>query len=1258
MMAIKVIRALLAFCTLALASDGTGAGSSLRFELNVGQTSPTVSFLSRWSGNALFLTPSGAILRTPDSVWKMDFVGANPAVEAIGLQSLQRQAHYLIGTQEQWHTEVPSYGRVEYRNIYPGVDIIYSGDQGRLQYDLVIHPGADPSQITLRFEGTQPIQVDAGGGLVLRTLKGEWRHANSESYQIRSGAHSKVAARLMASGPNEATVAVGRYDRFKALTITYSTYLGGTGQDSATSIAVDTAGNTYLTGWTESTDFPEATGTRLGKPSSLDAYVAKLSPAGTLVYITYLGGTGQDQAFGVAVDNSGSAVVVGTTYSTNFPVLNAVQPSLAGGHNAFVAKLNTAGNGLIFSTFLGGNGADTANAVALDAQGNIYVAGETTSANFPVLNPLQFGIGGGDDAFVCKFSSGGARLYSTFLGGIGNDRATAIAVDTSGYAYVTGSTYSTNFPTLNAFQAKLGGGQDAFAAKIGVSGNSLIYSTYLGGSGGTVSAPETGNGIAVDSTGSAYIAGATSSANFPTLNPLQASLNGSEDAFVVKLSAVGSAPVYSTYLGGSSMDVANAIAIDDAGNAYIAGYTASTDFPLANAIQSSNAGVYDAFVLELNSAGNTLEMGTYLGGSGADSANDIALDSSGNLYVAGQTLSNNFPTAGAIQIFQPSPASTFFLKIPVPHVPSVVSGAPATATGPSATFIFVAGDPAGYADVNNVYFLVNPTPGVQQNTCHGFYNRTSNAFYLYNDALTMPMGPLTPGTAGTLQNSECILYGSSSGLVSATGTTLSLKIGLGAEGGYANTTQGVYLWVKDNEGDDTGWVQTGTWKTNNVPSVVSGAPASATGPSATFTFVAGDPAGYADINNVYFLVNPTPGVQQNTCHGFYNRASNAFYLYNDVLTLAMGPLTPGTAGTLQNSQCILYGSSSGLLSAAGTNLTLNIGLGTEGKYASTTQGVYLWVKDNEGDDTGWVQTGTWKTSNVPSVASGAPATATSPSAAFTFVAGDTAGYADIDNVYFLVNALPSIQQNTCHGLYNRASNVFYLYNDALTVAMGPLIPGTAGTLQNSQCILYGSSSGLVSAAGANLSLNIGLGTEGGYASTTQGVYLWVKDNEGDDTGWVQTGTWKTSHIPSVVSGAPATATGPSATFTFVAGDTAGYADINNVYFLVNPTPNVQQNTCHGLYNRAFNVFYLYNDALTVAMGPLIPGTAGTLQNSQCILYGSSSGLVSAAGTNLTLNIGLGTEGGYASTTQGVYLWLKDNEGDDTGWVQTGTWKMP
>ncbi|HUI78488.1 MAG TPA: SBBP repeat-containing protein, partial [Bryobacteraceae bacterium] len=591
------------------------------------------------------------------------------------------QTHYLIGGQEEWHTNVPVYGRVECRGVYPGVNVVYYGDASRrLEYDLVVDPRAETSQIRLRFEGAERIETDANGDIVLRTPTGEWRHSNPQIYQLRNGVRQKVTGRFVASGPDEIGFEIHDYDHSRPLTIdptlTFSTYLGGSGQDSATSIAVDTAGNAYVTGWTESLDFPEMAGPRLGNPSGVDAYVAKLSPVGSLLYVTYLGGSGDDRGYGIAVDSSGEAVVAGWTYSSNFPTWNAAQPGLGGVRDGFVAKLNSAGTALIFSTYLGGNAADSANAVALDQQGNIYVAGETASANFPVLNGFQARIGGGLDAFVTKFNSAGTRLYGTYLGGIADDRATAIAVDTSGNPYITGSTYSTNFPVANAFQSTVGGGQDAFAAKVGPAGNTLVYSTYLGGNGGGASSPETGNGIAVDSAGCAYVAGTTSSSNFPTVNPFQSSLSGSQDAFVLKLSASGGALVYSTYLGGSSIDMATAIAADSTGRAYVAGYTASVDFPIANAVQTSGAGGYDAFLVELTALGNSIAIGTYLGGTGSDSAYGIALDASGNVYLAGQTMSVNFPLLNAVQTV--GSASGFIERFSFSSPSNLALGKPAT----------------------------------------------------------------------------------------------------------------------------------------------------------------------------------------------------------------------------------------------------------------------------------------------------------------------------------------------------------------------------------------------------------------------------------------------------------------------------------------------------------------------------------------------------------------------------------------------------
>jgi len=368
-----------------------------------------------------------------------------------------------------------------------------------------------------------------------------------------------------------------------------------------------------------------------------------------LVYSTYLGGSDGDYGFGIAVDSQGNAYVTGETSSTNFPIQNAYQGTFAGLYNdVFVTKLSPSGS-LVYSTYLGGSGQyDFSYGIAVDSSGNAYVTGSTWSTDFPTTqNGFQTTYGGGyNDAFVTKLSpEGNSLVYSTYLGGSGMDVGHSIAVDSSGNAYVTGYTDSTNFPTQNAYQGSRSGDYDAFVTKLSPEGNSLVYSTYLGGSGG-----DRGYGIAVDSQGNAYVTGLTRSTNFPTQNAYQGSNRGDRDAFVTKLNPQGNSLVYSTYLGGSGMDVGNGIAVDSSGNAYVTGKTESTDFPTQNAYQGRyGGGTYDAFVTKLSPQGNSLVYSTYLGGSAWDEGCGIAVDSQGNAYVTGETASANFPTQNAYQ---------------------------------------------------------------------------------------------------------------------------------------------------------------------------------------------------------------------------------------------------------------------------------------------------------------------------------------------------------------------------------------------------------------------------------------------------------------------------------------------------------------------------------------------------------------------------------------------------------------------------------
>jgi hypothetical protein len=427
----------------------------------------------------------------------------------------------------------------------------------------------------------------------------------------------------------------------------YSTYFGGSGSDQGTAVTADAEGNLYIAGITDSTNLPTMSAAQAGfGGGGQDAFVAKLDPPGArLLYLTYLGGSGNDTATGLAVDAAGNAYITGFTTSTDFPTLNALQPNNRGRFNGFVTKLGPAGS-LVYSTYLGGTVNDSGSGIAVDSTGNAYVAGIATSPNFPTVNALQPNLSGAADVYVARLNAAGDQLtYSTFLGGSREDAATAVAVDPSGNLYVTGATLSSDLGIVNAAQSSHGGGiLDAFVMKLNPSGTGLVYSTYLGGGGG-----DRGFRIAADPSGNAYVVGDTFSTNFPTANALQQQAGGSADAFVAKLNANG-ALAYSTYLGGGGIDGGAGITVDPLGAAYVTGFTESINFPAAAALQPEfGGGGFDAFVAKLNPSGSALEFSTYLGGGGIDSGFGIVAGASKSAFAIGVTDSGDFATVNPIQ---------------------------------------------------------------------------------------------------------------------------------------------------------------------------------------------------------------------------------------------------------------------------------------------------------------------------------------------------------------------------------------------------------------------------------------------------------------------------------------------------------------------------------------------------------------------------------------------------------------------------------
>jgi uncharacterized repeat protein (TIGR01451 family) len=714
----------------------------LAFEVNQGQADASVRFLSRGSGYTMFLTSNQAILalgrhqettdteinkNKSDSIGlRLNLMGANVAPQISGLDELLGKSNYFIGNDpKQWRTNVRTYAGVKYQNVYTGIDLIYHGNQGQLEYDFVVASGADPKMIKLdirnadlrgppvnqRFSNDTALRVNSRGELVLTVAGGQVHFHRPVVYQIaHAAAKTYVDAHYVLASDHSVSFAVANYDPSQPLVIdpvlSYSTYLGAESLDTGNAVAVDSTGSVYVTGETASLNFPTTIGAyQASNAGASDVFVSKIDSSGAnLVYSTYLGGSLSERGNSIAVDSAGNAYVTGRTNSIDFPTMNPWQDQLFGDFDAFVTELNAQGNGLIFSTYLGGAGNDEGSGVAVDSSGKIYVTGGasmTSGDDFPTTSGAYqrlFG-GGMNDAFVTKFDptqSGSAILvYSTFLGGSDMDRGNSIAVDSNGNAYITGRTRSTDFPQRNPLQATYGGGDyDVFVSKLNSTATDLVYATYIGGSG-----TDQGYGIAVDSAGNAYVTGQSASVDFPTTaNAFQPTSAGSSNAFVAKIDSTGSSLIYSTYFGGSGTDLASGIATDTSGIAYITGRTSTTSgFPTTpDAIQPNfGGGPNDAFVAKIDpsqSGAASLIYSSYLGGSGDENipsagpagnpSGGIAVDSAGSIYVTGNTSSANFPSVNPYQAtYGGGPSDAFIARITNATTPDyTVSSTPASFT--------------------------------------------------------------------------------------------------------------------------------------------------------------------------------------------------------------------------------------------------------------------------------------------------------------------------------------------------------------------------------------------------------------------------------------------------------------------------------------------------------------------------------------------------------------------------------------------------
>lgn len=1139
-----------------------------------------------------------------------------------------------------------------YRNIYPGIDVRCKAEKRNLEYEFHVHPGGNPEHIRMVVAGASELLVNGDRQLIIGTgddrLTLEAPIAWQETPSGRKGVDVQYRIDRGVIG-----ITLGAYDPAHELIIdpvvTYSAALGGSGLDTAYATAVDGSGNIFIAGETMSSDFPLSGVAARGR----DVFVMKLDSSGTTVlYSTVVGGTGEDVAYGLAVDLAGNAYVTGKTTSTNFPVTGrAIRTTAGGQEDAFVAKLNPSGQ-LIYSTYLGGSGSDTGYGIAVDLNTFVYVTGSTSSALFPTtsLAPQKVFRGGFSDAFLTKIDvSAGQILHSTFLGGSGVEGANAIGLEPGGGACIAGFTGSSDLPTVTPVQAALAGSTDGFLACLNAAGSQWSFLSYFGGNG-----PDEVTAVSIDPTGNRFLCGTTSSYNLPISNgAFQTYWSGQYDAFAAEISAAGTI-VFSTYYGGSGNEVARSLIRDASGGLWISGWTNSSDLPLKRA-NNTYAGARDVFAARFSLDGSQLSEATYYGGGGDDAAYGMVLSPSGEIIITGQA-SQGFPLLSASLAANGQNAFLLRMSASASNSPPMISGwSPTGGSRAAASFTLSLTDADGGADIRNTYILIGDALDAR-NTCFITYPGDSMRLALMNDGGSAWLGYLTPGSAGVLSNSQCTLIGIASS-VNVSGSNVTITLSLTFSASFAGTHY-VYSFTEDAAGSAAGYRVVGSWTVPSLappqpPTPQSVTPSSQSATSASFTLKVNDANGYADIEVVYFLLNRTL-TEKGGCFVSYVRRTNQLFLFSDSGGW-LAPITPGGSGaTVSNNQCTLSASGS-TVSASGTSLTIVVALTFRPTFTGL-ETMFLYAADSAWSNAGYQTMGTWLLAggSPPAVLSATPSSGSGTSQIFSVRAFDSNGYGAMQMIYLLfdsrVNGI-----NACFIEYNPVVRTFRLMNNAATAWSNTVIAGGSGSIGNSQCSLTASGSG--SSGGGNfLDVSVALTFSAGFTGQRNLYGNVVMSLSGLTSGYTQVGTWTvpavaTPHTPTPSSLSPISSQGPEQTFTVVVDDPIGAETIAFVYFLIDRTVN-GNSACMVTYTVG-NQLTLLNDNASAWLGPIAPGSGASAANSQCTLHavGSSATL---SGSRLTLTLHFSFSNGF-SGGRNIYVYAGDTAGNTSGYRIMGSW---
>ena len=1101
--------------------------ASLAFEPNRGQWAEPASFGVRTPGfSALFADGAAVTYSLQGTRVHARWLGsAHQPVTP--LEPLPGTANYYVGADaSRWISGIPTYGRLQARAIYPGIDVVFYGNAKLLEYDLMVAPGADPNHLRLSFEGGA-LRLDKKGNLVVSTKAGSFMQHKPVAFQDIAGRRTAVEARyLIARNSSTVRIALGPYDRRRELvidpTIAWATTLGsGTkGRSMANAMTLDSAGNLWVAGTTSATDFPTvgAVSTSL---SGSDAFVTKLSPDGTtILFSTYFGGNGDEQGIALAVDSSGNAVLVGSTTSTDLPAKNPLQPLPSDVTAVFAARFSANGR-LLYSSYLPlGKPAG----VALDVAGNIYIGGISRGGDVrttPGTYQTTFGVFSG---YVAKLSADGATLiFATYFDASLYSGVQAIAVGPDSSVYIAGTTTTSSFSAPSGFRPTISSNLvNAYVARLAPSGGSLIYATFLGWGGATA--------ITVDSTGAAYVTGVTHG-SLTLKSAFQNSFGGGPesifnsspyDAFLTKIVPDGSSVVYSTYLGGSSWDYGNAIQVDSNGAATVAGATQSSDFPLLAAFQanltqpqrnSDSPRAQDAFVTRFDSSGNPT-FSTLLGGNDTDSINALALDSSGGVYVAGFTFSTDFPAPSSR--FQASP---FIAKIsgPVISIPVTFN------TSPAGLQVIVDGStvttPHAFQWAPNVTHTLDVVSNQDQDVFNSWAHGGAKAQTLVTPATantytaTFNSCPFTITSPGTLLIvpqtglSSAFTFTTPAGCI---WTAMSSAPWITLTGVTSGTGPGVIAFsVSPNAvGSRFAGITIGTTglsisQTYSTPTV-SNATIGGTGMSQTLQVTSSDQDGVGELLITNILVNTSLDGRQ-ACYLAFDHQAQVLYLVNDSATALTGMPFDSTghgSGTLSNGQCSVDGTKT-FATKSTTQAQLTVALNYAQSFPGTKL-VYLAARSKSGPNSDWITSGLWNIpgsapARYPNVVSATAPQLLSGLGTLSATYQDAADNANLVTSQILINtALDG--RNACYMGYDHAHNLLYLVNDAGTALLPAITPGVGtATQQNSQCTIYSQGSSSVP-NGKNYALNVQI--QLGAGLTNSGiVYAGTQTSTGGNSGW-------------------------------------------------------------------------------------------------------------------------------------------------------------